>query len=146
MNLTASKSHKEVLRRLLQALKPGQVHAALCSRNSAGCTPLWNAASNGKTATVNLLLAAMPHPAVISIPCKRGKTPLHAAALGGNAHVVARILQASPSAAASINLRCNDGLTALMYSARMGHLAAANELLEVPKCQLDIQDVEGNMH
>ena len=139
LQAAAYSCHAGVVLRLLKAHTSDELDAALRRRDESGHTPLWTAACYGKTNIVELLLAAMPDPAAISIPDKWGLMPLHAAADAGHAAVVAQILQASPSAETTINLQTDEGQTAIMFAAKEGHVAAVDELLRVPECRLGLR-------
>ena len=144
LQLAARQGHTQMVQRLLAALKPGNMDAALRNRDGGGQTPLWTAVQDGRTDIIGLLPQKPHGPATICITDHSGLTPLHAAACGGHAAVVAQLLQASPSAAAIINLQTNTGYTACIWAAQEGHVAAVHELLRVPECQLGIQDMDGD--
>ncbi len=61
----------------------------------------------------------------------------------GHAAAVRELLQASPDIAAMINVRGDEGLTALMLAAKNGHAAVMRLLLRVSSCRLDVQDNHG---
>ncbi|MGH7832599.1 MAG: ankyrin repeat domain-containing protein, partial [Candidatus Binatia bacterium] len=65
------------------------------------------------------------NPSAVNEKDKEGRTPLHSAAAGGNAKVVAVLLEKH----ADVNARAPDDSTPLHYAAAGGHLSVAELLL-----------------
>jgi len=92
-------------------------------RNGTLDKALWDAAWDGRTAVVELLLAAG---ADVDAKDEDGWTALHDAAWGGHAAVAELLL----AAGADVNAQDNDGWIALHDAARNGHSAVVELLLE----------------
>lgn len=95
------------------------------AQNESGETPLHVLAKrqNASTAVLDLLLA---HGAPVNAMDHFGYTPLHEAALNGDAHVVGKLL----SKGADPNMKTVDGNTSLHYAVISGSLAKVKNLLQ----------------
>ncbi|GMF36055.1 unnamed protein product [Phytophthora fragariaefolia] len=86
-------------------------------------TPLHVAAAGGNEIVCRLLLAKLQSnttkATAIDVPDNRGRTPLHLAVIHGHEIAANMIL----AAGASIDIRCHDGLTALLYATKCNRLA-----------------------
>ena len=132
-----------MLCRLLSAVQPGQLQAALCGEDQWGYTPLHRAVQQGSAEAVGLLLSAANGKSALSICDGDGNSPLRTAAFYGHAAVVAQLLRASPPAADFINVRDKNGFTALMAAAQNGHKLVVEELLREASCRAEIQSHRG---
>lgn len=145
LGLAVKQGQTGVAQQVLQALSSDSVRlqSALCGRDSHGSTALDCAVSHCNGEMVRLLLSVPFGTKAISIPDRRGWTPLHRAAFLGETEIVAQLIEASAAAEVIINLQTNDGHTALMLTAGEGHAAAAHQILKVLGSDLDVQTSDG---
>jgi len=104
-------------------------------RNGTLDKALWDAAWDGRTAVVELLLAAG---ADVNEKEAGGRTALHYAAWENHAAVIELLL----AAGADINAKSNYGGTALHYAAEQGH-ASVVELLLAAGADVNAQSTAG---
>lgn len=114
LHWAARRGHEKTVRRLVE------LGAEIGARDNNGMTALHEAAANGRTGVVRVLLGSI----AIGSKDDRGATPLHWAAAGGHDAVAGVLLEKGADAKAVDN----SGRTALHYAAEAKNTSGTNAL------------------
>ena len=99
------------------------------STKAFDCTPIWNAAYEGHTDVVKLLMNVAQNP---NAPKNNGATPIFIAAQKNHIEVVKLLMNSTDNP----NAPCNDGATPIFIAAQYNHIEMVKLLMKSLKIQM----------